>query len=155
MNTSSIKSITNKLLAGIGFNDYKLSVDKKDNRFYIQIDLPQNDSGMLIGFHGEKIEALKTVLSLMINQPGKEFVPVQVNVNDYRENRQQAVEDLAEKAAEKALSSMREILLPPLPSNERRLVHLYLQNRDDITTYSEGVGNQRRVIVSPVSEVES
>ena len=153
MKKQDVEKIVNNLLAGMGFTDAEIGVEFQKDRWFIQITTPQEQSGVLIGFHGEKIDALKTILNLMINSDSEDFTPVQVNVNDYRERRQQSVEELADRAVEKALSSNREILLPPLPANERRLVHIHLKDRPDIETYSEGRGNQRRVIVSP-SEAE-
>ena len=55
------------------------------------------------------------------------------------------------QAAAKALESGREILLPHLPSYERRIIHLYLQTRTDVTTYSEGEAEDRRLVVRPTT----
>ncbi len=114
--------------------------------------MPETDSGALIGYHGEKIDALQLVVNLMWNQNAVVYSPVQVDINGYRARRRQTLEDLANKAAEKAVESGREILLPHLPSYERRIIHVYLESRPDVTTYSEGEGDERRLVVRPSTE---
>jgi spoIIIJ-associated protein len=91
----------------------------------------------------------------MYNNAHPVYVPVQLDINGYREKRLQALVAMAEKAAEQAVHSGREILLPALPSSERRLIHLHLQGHAEVTTYSEGVGRSRRLVVRPKNVTEN
>jgi spoIIIJ-associated protein len=91
------------------------------------------------------------VINLMFNQNNLVYTPVQVDINGYRDRRKKNLEELADKAAGKAIESGREILLPHLPSYERRIIHMYLQNRTDVTTYSEGENEDRRLVVRPTA----
>lgn len=140
------------LLRQMTFEDVAVEVDEQDGHFQIAITLPEEDSGALIGYHGEKIDALQLIVSLMWNQNAVVYTPVQVDVNGYRLRRRKTLEDLADKAAAKAVESGREILLPHLPSFERRVIHLYLESRGDVTTYSEGEGEERRLVVRPTTQ---
>jgi spoIIIJ-associated protein len=121
-------------------------------RLRLEISVPENDSGILIGYHGERIDALQLIVNLMWNQHAVVYTPVQVDINGYRQRRQLQLEDLANKAAEKAIESGREILLPHLPAFERRIIHVFLDAREDITTYSEGEGPERRLVVRPTHQ---
>lgn len=140
------------LLKELTFMDAEVTLEEVEDRTQINIVLPETDSGALIGYHGEKIDALQLVVNLMWNQNAVVYSPVQVDINGYRARRRQTLEDLANKAAEKAVESGREILLPHLPSYERRIIHVYLESRPDVTTYSEGEGDERRLVVRPSTE---
>lgn len=141
---------TKKLLAYLGFADATVEVKNQPESLNIVVTLSQQDSGVLIGYHGERIEALKLILSLMVNQGKSEFTPVSLDVNGYFERRAQSLYELADQAVEKAATSLQEILLPPLSGSERRLIHVYVaEKHPHVTTYSEGEGVSRRLIIRP------
>lgn len=141
-----------QLLQELTFTDAQIETTEIDGQTKIAITLPETDSGALIGYHGEKIDALQLIVNLIWNQHAVVYAPIQVDINGYRDRRHHALEELADKAAAKAIESGREILLPHLPSYERRLIHLYLESRPDVTTYSEGEGEERRLVVRPTTE---
>lgn len=145
--TQLIKTLLEKLT----FPAAAVDLREVDGGIVVDIQLDEADSGVLIGYHGEKIDALQLIVNLLLNQNNLVYTPVQVDVNGYRDRRKQNLEELADKAALKATESGREILLPHLPSYERRIVHMYLQNRPDVTTYSEGEGEDRRLVVRPTA----
>jgi spoIIIJ-associated protein len=141
---------TKSLLAHIGFPEAQITVSDQEDAIAIVVTLSQQDSGVLIGYHGERIEALKLLLSLMLNQGKSVFTPVSLDVNGYYERRAQSLYELADQAVEKAATSLQEILLPPLSGSERRLVHMYVaEKHPSVTTYSEGEGESRRLIIRP------
>lgn len=133
-----------------------VSVDQTidSGRATISLVVPEVDSGIFIGYHGETLDALQTLTSLVVNQDQSDpersrWTPVMVDVNGYRQKRLQTLADLALRAADQAVESEREIILPPLTPFERRHVHLTLQPDTRVTTYSEGEASNRRLIVSP------
>lgn len=150
-NANPKQQLVQSLLEKLTFSQAEVSIEEIDGGLKVTIQTSEADSGMLIGYHGEKIDALQLIINLMLNQNSVVYTPVQVDVNGYRERRKRSLEDLADKAATKAIESGREILLPHLPSYERRIIHLYLQHRSDVTTYSEGEGEERRLVVRPTN----
>ena len=150
-----IEAIVNKIMKDMGFISAQVDIFQENNVVSIHIKLSPEESGLLIGFHGENIEALRIILSLIINNHSDQFFITQVNVNDYRERRQQSLEGLAQKATDKAIQSGKEILLPPMSSSERRIIHLFLESINDVTSYSEGEGSQRRIIVRPKTKTSN
>ncbi len=143
-------TITQSVLAHLGFPDAQIEVNDQSESLNLVVTLSPQDSGVLIGYHGERIEALKLLLSLMINQGNSVFTPVSLDINGYFERRAQSLYELADQAVTKATTSHQEILLPPLSGSERRLVHLYVaEKHPDVTTYSEGEGASRRLIIRP------
>jgi spoIIIJ-associated protein len=153
MEISDLKTqVITDLLSQLTFPQAKVAIDQVDGGLSVVITVDEVDSGILIGHHGEKIDALQLVINLILNQNNLVYTPVQVDINGYRQRRKQSLEDLANKAASKAIDSGREILLPHLPSYERRIIHMYLQGRPDVTTYSEGEGEDRRLVVRPTTQ---
>ena len=150
-NTDHKTQLIKSLLEALTLSHAEVNLTQNDGGILISIQLAETESGMLIGYHGEKIDALQLIVNLMLNQNQVAYIPVQVDVNGYRDRRKKTLEELADKAATKAIDSGREILLPHLPSYERRLIHVYLQDRTDVTTYSEGEGEDRRLVVRPTA----
>ncbi|MCL6592625.1 MAG: Jag N-terminal domain-containing protein [Alicyclobacillus sp.] len=118
----------------------------------IAIECDDATAALVIGRHGATLDALQFLASLVA---GRELpCPVRVHVDccGYRQRRREQLERLAEQAAERALRSRRPVKLDAMPAAERRWVHMYLQDRQDVTTASEGAEPHRRVVVFPVHE---
>lgn len=151
----SSQTIVEKVIELLHFNDATIEFEETEEEISVNITIPQEESGILIGYKGEKINALQRILSLMLNQDTIAYKPVNIDINQYRHARTQELHDMADKAAIKAIESGREILLPPLSARERRIIHMFLSKRGDITTYSEGEGSSRRLVVRPEGESQS
>lgn len=105
--------------------------------------------GKLIGYHGENIQAIQMLLSgLKLRSEGP--IRMYLDIDGYKENKNQAIIDLANKTAEQAVKIERNIHLDPMNAYDRRIVHTTLQNRDDVTTESTGEGEKRHVVVKPI-----
>jgi spoIIIJ-associated protein len=141
--------VIDQVLRALPFDEVEVTIDDQPDATKVALAVPEHDSGVLIGFHGETIDALELVLSLISNNGAAVYKPLELDINSYRQTRIKSLQDLAENAAAKATQSGREIILPPLSSRDRRQIHLYLSGRPDVTTYSEGVGSGRRLIVRP------
>jgi spoIIIJ-associated protein len=115
----------------------------------ISVVLETEDTGIVIGYHGETLEALQLVLSLILAKENGEFKRVSIEAGDYKKNRTEWLERLALDAKEKALSEGREIYLSELKSWERRVVHLLLQDDKEVTSESSGEGKDRVLVVKP------
>lgn len=115
----------------------------------IDVVLETKDSGVVIGYHGETLEALQLIASLSVSKKIGRFTRVSVEVGDYKKNRIGWLENLALQAKEQALSENREVPLPSLKSWERRIVHMFLQNDDSVVSESVGEGRSRTLIIKP------
>lgn len=114
-----------------------------------QINLETDETGMLIGYHGETLEALQLVLSLMLARELGEFVRVSLEIGDYRKNREDYLQRVVDQTKQQVLAENRPISLPNLKSWERRVVHLMLQDDAEVTTESEGEGRERILVIKP------
>ena len=107
------------------------------------------DLGLLIGKHGQTIDAVQTLASAML-ATGEERKEVVVDAEGYRERRRRTIESIALRAAEEAVRSQLRVELEPMTPNERRLVHERLKDVDGVKTESEGAEPHRYVVVAVV-----
>lgn len=115
----------------------------------VEILLDTKDNGILIGYHGEVLEALQLILSLAISKKLGYFLRISIEVGEYKKNRSSYVENMAYAAKERAISEGQEVALPNLKSWERRLVHVMLQSDEDVMSESVGEGRDRTLVVKP------
>lgn len=121
--------------------------DEAENILNIQIDSP--GAAVLIGFHGETLQAIQLILSFVAHKILGEWIRVLVNVGDYRQKREEQLNRLALNLAMKAKFSKEAQTIPNLSSAERRVVHLCLSDHPDVYTQSEGEGRNRQLIIKP------
>ena len=127
-----------------------LTIITKKHGKNILFKLESEKAALLIGKRGATLNALQQLVQLVINKSSKSFLMVKLDVEDYRERRQKALEQLAERMADKAIYSGRKVSLEPMPSYERKVIHNALANRVDIETYSEGTEPNRHLVIEPV-----
>lgn len=114
----------------------------------IKVSLSADDMGILIGRRGQTLDAVQYLTSLVLNKNKKEYTRVLVDVNNYREKRKYALQDLADKIASKVERTKGSYALEPMNPYERRIIHAALGNYKNIDTHSEGEEPNRYVIVS-------
>lgn len=142
----TVKEITRQLLDLLGVDG---EVDYTINKETVDMVFDTKDSGVVIGYHGETLEALQLILSLCISKKIDNFVRVSIEVGDYKKNRTGWLETLAIQAKERALQEGTEVPLANLKSWERRIVHLLLQDDPEVSSESVGQGRDRTLIIKP------
>ena len=142
------KEVTEELLKLL-LLEVKVEVGEDKENKAISVAIETEEPGILIGYHGETLSSLQLMLGIMVSKKINEWVRVVVNVGDYREKREEVLKRMALSAAQKAKFSQEPVTLPPLSGNERRIIHLVLTDNPDVTTESEGEGDERRVVVKP------
>jgi spoIIIJ-associated protein len=120
-----------------------------DKEELIEILLETQDTSLVIGHHGEGLEALQLLLSLAISKKIDRFVRVSLEVGDYKKNRIEFLNQLTAKTKERALLEGRDIAMPELKSWERRLVHMLLQDDEEVETESIGEAKERVLVIKP------
>ena len=113
----------------------------------IALNIEGDDSGILIGRRGQTLACLQYIVRLIVSERLKAWLPITVDVAEYKQKRQTALQSLALRLAERVKSSRRPITLEPMPSDERRIVHLTLANHPEVTTQSTGEGDERKVVI--------
>lgn len=118
----------------------------------IDFDIRGEDLGILIGRRGQTLSCLQFIVRLIVAHQIKEWVPITIDVEGYRERRDQALQALAWRVAEQVKVNGKQFTLEPMPAFERRIVHIALADHPDVTTQSIGTGEARRVVISSKNE---
>lgn len=114
-----------------------------------EVRFKTEESGILIGYHGETLEGLQLLLSLAVSKKIGRYVRVMVDVGDYRKQRTEYLTSLAGQLKESVLSEDRERVVTSLKSWERRVIHMILKDDKDVVTESEGSGRDRVLVIKP------
>lgn len=114
-----------------------------ERRWVVQIK--GNDLGVLIGPRGETLNALQYISRLMTSHSVHQRTHFIIDVEGYRDRREQALARLAERMADKVVSNGKPLNLEPMPPNERRIIHMTLREHSKVYTQSRGEGNRRQV----------
>jgi spoIIIJ-associated protein len=126
----------------------EVEVNEEDGQ--IRGVLHGDDLGLFIGRHGQTIDAVQH-LAFKVAAQGRSPAPrVEVDAAGYRDRRRQALERQADQAAADAVRNGRPTALDSMSANERKVVHEYLKDRDDVETYSEGTEPDRHLVVAPL-----
>jgi len=115
----------------------------------VLLDVAGDDVGLLIGRHGETLASLQFLLNACMGQTLPRNARVIVDVEHYRDRREQSLRGIAMRTADRVRRERRPVTLDPMPPNERRIIHLTLQANPYVSTESTGEGPERRVVVSP------
>jgi spoIIIJ-associated protein len=105
---------------------------------------------LLIGKRGQTLNSLQYLTQLVINRFSDQYVNVLLDAEDYRERRNDTLVHLAERLAQKAIKSGKEVTLEPMPSYERKVIHSALVRNRRIKTYSSGEEPHRHIVISPL-----
>jgi spoIIIJ-associated protein len=108
------------------------------------------DLDVLVGQHGETIDAIQHLAYRFAMSGYRERVPVLVDAAGYRERRAEALRATADQAAQAALEGRRAVPLDAMGALERKVIHEHLKGRRDIETYSEGQEPSRHLVVAPL-----
>lgn len=110
-------------------------------------EVSEDDKGIIIGKRGNTLDELQFLLSLIVNKKRETYVKTVINIQDYREKREETLKNLARRTAERCRYYKRKIKLEPMNPYERRVIHSTLQDEKDIITYSEGSDPFRKVVI--------
>ena len=136
--------------SGVEAEQLTVSVDDSTaDAIVVHIEVPAEESGLLIGFHGETLTAIQRITRVIFQEELGEKRLV-VNINEYREQRAEKLTEMAERAALQVRETGRPYRFSYLPANERFVIHSALsENPDfsDVESVSEGEGRARTLIV--------
>ncbi len=127
--------------------DTEVQVEVNGDR--IEVDITGENLGLLIGRRGQTLDSLQYIVGLVVNREGGDWVRVIVDVEGYRDRREETLRSLARRLAGKSTATGRRVALDPMNAMDRRIVHSELQVIDGVDTHSEGKDPYRRVIIVP------
>jgi len=129
--------------------DLKVKIDVVENNEYITFNLTGDDLGILIGRRGDTLDSLQFLTNLAVNKNNLQRKKLILDVEGYRNRREETLISLANRLSEKVRRTDRKVILEPMSPHERRIIHVALQNNIYISTYSEGDEPYRKVVIVP------
>jgi spoIIIJ-associated protein len=115
----------------------------------IEIEVAGPDAGRVIGKKGQTLDALQFLVNKVVNRFPDGRQHVVLDVEGYKERRDESLVAMAQRLADKASRTGKVITINPMPSRERRVIHLALADVAGVTTRSDGQGTERRVRIIP------
>jgi len=144
--TENVEKFLNQWLKTIPGQDVKFEI-KPDNQF-LKIDLNGEDLNYLIGHRGETLDHLQNILSVIASRDLEYKVKVVLNICGYKEKREKALIELAQKLEKTVAKTRKSITLEPMTSYERKIIHSKLQHSRKVITTSIGEEPYRKVVIS-------
>lgn len=132
----------------MGIDDLQLEISQKQK--LIQFQLSSSKAALLIGKRGQTLNSLQQLAQLVIQNNTSRYVTLEIDVENYRQKRQDALIELANRLADKVATSGERVELEPMLSSERKIIHHALSKRLDVDTFSEGSQNKRYLVIEPV-----
>jgi len=148
INKEEIKNITEEFFKK---SHFEVSIEVEQKEELINIDIQTSDAQTLIGRQGLVLSDIQLLLRKIIKKKTNEDFYISVDIDNYKKNKENYLKDLAWNVADEVLKTGQEKEIPLVSSFDRRIVHIELQQRNDVLTESIGGGEERRIIVKPAS----
>ncbi len=139
------ETILKEILNRMGM-DAKVEADYIDGSTHLNI-LTDNPA-LLIGKHGQTLDAIERILNCIVNKISLAKKRVFVDTEGYRERREERLIEMANQVADKVRYTRRDVVLAPMSARDRRVIHVTLKEDEIVSTYSQGEGDMRRVVVT-------
>ncbi|ANU15721.1 protein jag [Planococcus maritimus] len=141
------KAYLQDIAQGMKIDDLSVLHEKQGKT--VRFKLESEKVAMLIGKRGQTLNSLQQLAQLVANRHAEQFMMVELDAENYRERRQETLEQLADRMADKAIRTGNRVQFEPMPSYERKVIHQALSRRFDIDTYSEGKDPNRYLVIEP------
>lgn len=139
------ETLIKEIVDRMGLRDYRLEVLPEQNHASLFI---YEDTGLFKENLPVIVDSLNHILQMIARK--NQSKAIFLDINNYRQERENLITELAKAAAKKALATKGEVLLPAMNSYERRLVHVALAIHPDVMTESVGAGKGRYVVIKPI-----
>jgi len=125
-----------------------ITIDQQKSREGILLNLSGPELGILIGKRGQTLDSLQYLVNIVANRYANSHFRIILDAENFRERRKKTLEELAIRLANRVLKSKKEVILEPMNSQERKIIHAELQGHPIIKTYSKGEEPNRRVVIA-------
>lgn len=145
----ALEELLEEIADGLGL-DVEVEVQESDGA--LKGAIVGEDVGLFIGRRGQTIDAVQHLAQRIVFHEGPSPVRIVIDADGYRDRRADVLREEADDAAEEALRTGKAVELSAMPASERRVIHEYLRDREDVETHSEGDEPDRYLVVSPASD---
>lgn len=145
-----IKNIISQFLVHLGIDFTDVEVELMEDALY-RVNVISDEPSLMIGHHGENLQAIQKILKVTFHNQFGEDVNVQFDVDNYRKRQEENVLTITAQKIEEVRITQNQAALPPMSPYFRRVVHLFIRDGEytDLETESMGEGNYRQVVIKP------
>lgn len=140
---ASVQEFLNDFLKNFEDTKYEIKIENE----FLSVEITGEGSTKLIGYRGETLNSLQTIINSVANKNSDSKVRVILNVGNYKEKREKALEELADKISKTVIKTGKSITLEPMVAYERKIIHNRLQQNSKVRTYSIGDEPYRKVVI--------
>jgi len=148
VNLSKIKKITEDFFSKMGVSG-KIKVELISENT-VSLNLETDEPQILIGKEGQTLSEIQRLLLRILRKQIKEMFFIDLDVNDYKKKKFDYLKELAKQLADEVVLTKKEKILSPMPSYERRVIHLEISKREDVKSESTGEEPERRIVIKPI-----
>lgn len=145
---SRVKEFLDNFLNNVSDKKFNYDIEIIDQN--ICVNITGEESGLLIGYRGDVLNSLQTILSSIANKNSDSKIKVILDIENYRNKRKETLENLAIKIAKTVSKTGKPITLEPMGAYERKIIHSKLQDNKYVTTHSIGEEPNRKVVISKI-----
>lgn len=121
----------------------------EESEDHYKVNIETDETGLLIGYHGETINSLQLLLGVILYKKTGKWIHVVLDVGDYREMRESSIKEMVNRIVGEVEQTQVPVALPYLTPLERRIVHMMLSDNKTVVSESSGEGKERRVMIKP------
>lgn len=138
-------SFLHEVAAAMGLS---VSVEREDEDDSIRVNVKGADLGLLIGRRGQTLDSLQYLVNIVANRHSDRHLRIVLDAEQFRERRRQTLEALSERMANRVIKTRKDIVLEPMTSQERKIIHARLQSHPEVKTFSQGDEPNRRIVIA-------
>jgi spoIIIJ-associated protein len=127
--------------------DIPLQYEVETHKSDVTIQLHGEQVGFWIGRRGQMLDAVQYLMNIVANKTPGQHVRIGLDAEQFRSKRRDTLESLAEKLAERVVRTRKEVVLEPMTSQERKIIHFQLQEHPKVSTFSKGEEPNRRIVI--------
>lgn len=144
-----VKTIVEEFLNYLQFSD-DVKVNINEEVYILNIDLDTSNAKDLIGREGRTLASLQHLLRKVISKKIDKDILIELDVNDYKKEKKEQLRDIAQDFADEAVRTKKEKIISNMSPFSRRIIHLELEDRNDVSTESVGEGEDRKLVIKPL-----
>ena len=141
-----LREFVERITGGMGL---EVEIDVFDSGEALVAEIAGDDLGILIGRHGQTLDAMQYLAAIVVNGHAQSRRQVVVDAEGYRNRREVSLKGVADRAAQRVERTRATVELKPMTATERKIVHLHLKDHPRVETHSEGDEPQRQVVITP------
>ena len=157
-----IKEITEDFLQKMTITDFRVdlnlssvknekpNLEEKQDLDVVNLDIKIKEPQILIGSDGQTLFELQRILRIILNKKLQKNFYLKLDINDYEKKKIEYLKSLAKNLADEVSLTKKKKILSPMPSYQRRIIHMELAERTDVTTESQEIGIDRCIVINPV-----